>query len=74
MCSLCPRKKTPQKKIVRFDSFVDTFSISDINTSSGQKVSDFFSEILQNIFIMNYSVLARSFCTYLFTKGILKSL
>ncbi|CAH1964345.1 unnamed protein product [Acanthoscelides obtectus] len=37
MCSLCPpRKKTLPKKNVRFDSIVDTFSISD-TTSSHQR-------------------------------------
>lgn len=36
MCSLCPRKKPPHKKAVRFDSFVDMFSISD--TTSMHKV------------------------------------
>ncbi|CAD6209012.1 GSCOCG00003659001-RA-CDS [Cotesia congregata] len=36
MCSLCPRPKKPQKKLVRFDSVVDTFSISD---SSGPRRS-----------------------------------
>lgn len=42
MCSLCPRKKAQNKKIVRFDSIVDTFSISDVNTSNSghNKVSN----------------------------------
>ncbi|XP_076251248.1 MAGUK family member discs large 1 isoform X10 [Rhynchophorus ferrugineus] len=37
MCSLCPRRKPMPKKAVRFDSYVDTFSISDC---SGQKGND----------------------------------
>ncbi|KAL0274840.1 UNVERIFIED_CONTAM: hypothetical protein PYX00_002871 [Menopon gallinae] len=34
MCSLCPRpKKPPSKKLVRFDSVVDTYSISECPSS-----------------------------------------
>ncbi|XP_072379967.1 disks large 1 tumor suppressor protein isoform X12 [Diabrotica undecimpunctata] len=35
MCSLCPRKKSVHKKAVRFDSVVDTFSISDVSQHRG---------------------------------------
>ncbi|KOC64050.1 hypothetical protein WH47_02049 [Habropoda laboriosa] len=40
MCSLCPRSKKAQhpKKLVRFDSIVDTFSISDSNAITNQRV------------------------------------
>lgn len=51
MCSLCPRKIP--KKIVRFDSFVDTFSISDINSSSTQQrvsiISVLFISVVFNL-------------------------
>ncbi|XP_076164052.1 disks large 1 tumor suppressor protein-like isoform X16 [Ptiloglossa arizonensis] len=42
MCSLCPRSKKPQhpKKLVRFDSIVDTFSISDSNAFTNQRSHD----------------------------------
>jgi hypothetical protein len=39
MCSLCPRKKPLPKKLVRFDSVVDTFSISECNSGTASKVS-----------------------------------
>ncbi|KYB29112.1 hypothetical protein TcasGA2_TC032078 [Tribolium castaneum] len=38
MCSLCPRKKPPPKKAVRFDSYVDTFSISDTSMHRDPKL------------------------------------
>lgn len=40
MCSLCPRSKKAHhpKKLVRFDSIVDTFSISDSNAAISQRV------------------------------------
>jgi len=40
MCSLCPRTKKAQhpKKLVRFDSIVDTFSISDSNAPANDRV------------------------------------
>ncbi|XP_076643509.1 MAGUK family member discs large 1 isoform X19 [Halictus rubicundus] len=42
MCSLCPRSKKPHhpKKLVRFDSIVDTFSISDSNAFTNQRSHD----------------------------------
>ncbi|XP_076548252.1 disks large 1 tumor suppressor protein isoform X21 [Osmia lignaria lignaria] len=42
MCSLCPRSKKAQhpKKLVRFDSIVDTFSISDSNAIINQRSHD----------------------------------
>ncbi|XP_076754767.1 MAGUK family member discs large 1 isoform X18 [Xylocopa sonorina] len=42
MCSLCPRSKKAQhpKKLVRFDSIVDTFSISDSNAITNQRSHD----------------------------------
>lgn len=40
MCTFCPIRKPPPKKAVRFDSYVDTFSISD---ASGPKVSNSYS-------------------------------
>ncbi|XP_017888417.1 disks large 1 tumor suppressor protein isoform X18 [Ceratina calcarata] len=42
MCSLCPRSKKAQhpKKLVRFDSIVDTFSISDSNAVTNQRSHD----------------------------------
>ncbi|XP_076223891.1 MAGUK family member discs large 1 isoform X16 [Nomia melanderi] len=42
MCSLCPRSKKPQhpKKLVRFDSIVDTFSISESNAFTNQRSHD----------------------------------
>ncbi|KAL2749759.1 disks large 1 tumor suppressor protein isoform X17 [Vespula maculifrons] len=41
MCSLCPRSKKAQhpKKLVRFDSVVDTFSITDSGTTNNRRVS-----------------------------------
>ncbi|KYN40517.1 hypothetical protein ALC56_05462 [Trachymyrmex septentrionalis] len=41
MCSLCPRSKKAHhpKKLVRFDSIVDTFSISDSNAATNERVS-----------------------------------
>lgn len=39
MCSLCPRKKPLPKKLVRFDSVVDTFSISECNSGTASRVS-----------------------------------
>lgn len=41
MCSLCPRAKKSQhpKKLVRFDSVVDTISISDSNCTAPRRVS-----------------------------------
>lgn len=40
MCSLCPRSKKAHhpKKLVRFDSIVDTFSISDSNAATNERV------------------------------------
>ncbi|KAH1020160.1 hypothetical protein HUJ04_009876 [Dendroctonus ponderosae] len=49
MCTFCPIRKPPLKKAVRFDSYVDTFSISD---ASGHKV------------IKNISVMRRELPTY----------
>ncbi|XP_043791431.1 disks large 1 tumor suppressor protein isoform X16 [Apis laboriosa] len=42
MCSLCPRSKKAHhpKKLVRFDSIVDTFSISDSNAITNQRSHD----------------------------------
>ncbi|TGZ38991.1 Uncharacterized protein DBV15_02369 [Temnothorax longispinosus] len=39
MCSLCPRSKKAHhpKKFVRFDSIVDTFSISDSNAATNER-------------------------------------
>nr|KAF7437743.1 hypothetical protein H0235_000134 [Vespula pensylvanica] len=39
MCSLCPRSKKAQhpKKLVRFDSVVDTFSITDSGTTNNRR-------------------------------------
>lgn len=56
MCSLCPRPKKPQKKLVRFDSVVDTFSISDSN--GPRRVSKFFQFILIKNFSVFFSILA----------------
>ncbi|XP_066140900.1 disks large 1 tumor suppressor protein isoform X5 [Euwallacea fornicatus] len=35
MCSFCPIRKPPSKRAVRFDSYVDTFSISDVSAHKG---------------------------------------
>ncbi|XP_066259365.1 disks large 1 tumor suppressor protein isoform X7 [Euwallacea similis] len=35
MCSFCPIRKPPSKRAVRFDSYVDTFSISDASAHKG---------------------------------------
>ncbi|XP_069705544.1 disks large 1 tumor suppressor protein isoform X4 [Periplaneta americana] len=40
MCSLCPRKKPLPKKLVRFDSVVDTFSISECNSGTASRSND----------------------------------
>ncbi|KAL0132128.1 hypothetical protein PUN28_000112 [Cardiocondyla obscurior] len=42
MCSLCPRSKKAHhpKKLVRFDSIVDTFSISDSNAATSERSHD----------------------------------
>ncbi|XP_026824957.1 disks large 1 tumor suppressor protein isoform X20 [Ooceraea biroi] len=42
MCSLCPRPKKAHhpKKLVRFDSIVDTFSISDSNAATNERSHD----------------------------------
>ncbi|XP_020284245.1 disks large 1 tumor suppressor protein isoform X20 [Pseudomyrmex gracilis] len=42
MCSLCPRSKKAHhpKKLVRFDSIVDTFSISDCNAATNERGHD----------------------------------
>ncbi|CAG5107513.1 Protein of unknown function [Cotesia congregata] len=51
MCSLCPRPKKPQKKLVRFDSVVDTFSISD---SSGPRRSKQFNKLFNKLKRFDY--------------------
>lgn len=61
MCSLCPRSKKAHhpKKLVRFDSIVDTFSISDSNAITNQRVRGLIS--IYNIHFKNqYLLLALS--------------
>lgn len=56
MCSLCPRSKKAHhpKKLVRFDSIVDTFSISDSNAITNQRVRGLISISISkiNIFLL----------------------
>lgn len=58
MCSLCPRsKKThPSKKLVRFDSVVDTFSISDSTITCRRRVR-YFTSFFLNI---KYTILKKT--------------